>query len=388
MTRSRVFFNAPCPPAALDGAAGSEVLAFHRTFPGYEPTELRRWSELARELGVAEVLVKDESSRLGLPSFKIVGASWAVACALRQRAPDAFRGPLTYDAILEAELPDVTLLTATDGNHGHAIARLARLFGLKARILVPSNLSSEAVRAIEAEGAEVEVVDGSYDDAVRQSAQEASDDYLLVSDTSWPGYEDIPARVIEGYSTIMREVDAQLEERRLGPPDVVFVQIGVGAFAAAVTKHFRSAARSHPARIVGVEPTEAACVMASLAAGRPVEVPGPHSSIMAGLNCGLPSMLAWPILRDGIAVMVAVDDEAARDGMRRFANAGMIAGECAAAAPAGALQLLTGPNSAEHRRRLGITEESRILMFSTEGATNTEDYRRAVGDDPAVAAGP
>jgi diaminopropionate ammonia-lyase len=360
---TRFLYNPAAGRVRAGGTPTAGVLEFHRSLPGYEPTPLREWPELASELGVRRVHVKDESRRLGLPSFKILGASWAVACALAQRVPGLFAGEPRFDALLRP-LPDLTLLAATDGNHGRAVARIAAMLGLRARILVPSNLGPEPRRAIAAEGAEVEVVDGSYDDAVRQSAAEADERRLLISDTSWPGYEDTPGRVIAGYSTILRELDRQLP----GPPGLVVAQIGVGAFAAAVARHYRGHAFDPAPRMIGVEPVHAACMLASVAAGRPVEIPGPHDSIMAGLNCGVPSTLAWPVLRRGLDVLVAVEDEAARDGMRRFAAAGIVAGECGAAAPAGLLALLLGPDAGYHRRRLAVDAETDVLLFVTEGA--------------------
>lgn len=376
-------YNRSAGVVVADGAPPADALGFHRSFPAYEKTALHAWPALAEELEVRQVYVKDESSRLGLPSFKIMGASWAVACALAEKVPDLFEGPPRLDNLRREALPDLTLLAATDGNHGHAVARLATLLGIGARILVPSNLSRERVAAIEAEGADVEIVDGTYDDAVRQSAREADEDRLLISDTSWPGYETTPRRVIEGYSTILREVDEDLAPEGVRP-DLVFVQMGVGAFAAAVTRHYRSRADARTPRIVGVEPLHAACVMASLAAGEVVEIPGPHDSIMAGLNCGTPSMLAWPVLQRGLDAVVAIDDDAARDAMLRFDRAGMVAGECAAAGPAGAIELLLGPDAPEHRRRLSVHASTVILLFLTEGATDPTDYRAVVGHDPAV----
>lgn len=347
------------------------VIAFHRTLPEYEPTPLRELPELASRLGVRRVFAKDESRRLGMPSFKILGASWAIACALRDHVPGLFAGEPRFDR-LARPMPDLTLLAATDGNHGQAVARIAALLGLRSRILVPSNLSEDRRSAIRAEGAELVIVDGSYDDAIRQSAEEAGGGRLLISDTSWPGYEAIPGHVIEGYSTIMHELDEQLPSR----PGLILVQIGVGAFASAVVRHYRLDAGDP--YLVGVEPSQAACLLASVAAGRPVEVPGPHDSIMAGLNCGMPSMIGWPVLRTGIDLFLAIEDEAAAQGMRQYAAEGIVAGECAGATAGGLEELLVGSDSDYHRGRLGVHEELDVLLFVTEGATDPTAYARVV----------
>src|SRR5918994_4902947 len=218
-------------------------LRFHRRLPGYEETPLVDATDLADSLGVGKVFVKDESSRLGLPAFKILGASWAVYRALEERVGnDGFRDWETIDdlkAKLEPLRP-LTLVAATDGNHGRAVARVARLLGLGAKIFVPRDMATARREAIASEGAEVIVVDGTYDEAVERSAEEAGERGLVISDMSWPGYERIPSWVIEGYSTMLWEIDDELERRGEEGPDLAIVQVGVGAFAAAVARHFRS----------------------------------------------------------------------------------------------------------------------------------------------------
>jgi diaminopropionate ammonia-lyase len=344
---------------------------FHRRFPGYAPTPLTEMAALAASLGVGRIWVKDESSRLGLPSFKILGASWATYRALTDRLAmpgaslDALRAAL-------AARPPMTLTTATDGNHGRAVARMAKLLGCRAHVLVPTGTAASRIDAIAGEGAAVTIMDGTYDEAVAQAATEAGPDCLVISDTSWPGYEDVPRWISEGYGTIFAEADAQLDGER---PDLVVVQIGVGALATAVVRHYRPTG----ARIVGVEPQSAACMLASVAAGRIVEVPGPHTSIMAGLNCGIPSLLAWPIVSTGVDLFVAIEDERAREAMRRMVEAGIVAGETGAAGVGGLLELLTGPGAARARDLLAIGQSTRVLCLSTEGATDPVAYRHIVG---------
>lgn len=361
---------------------------FHRRLPGYQTTPLRDVPGLARLLGIGQVLVKDESSRLGLPAFKILGASWAVYRALEARAGGTLEPWRTIDELVArlAPLKPLTLATATDGNHGRAVARVAALFGFAARIYVPAGTAPARIEGIASEGARVEVVDGTYDDAVARAAQDASERCLVISDTSWPGYEEIPRWVMEGYSTIMTEIDDALAEHGEKSPDVVAVQFGIGALAAAVVRHYHQTARETCKKILSVEPLHAACALASMEAGEIVTVPGPHDSIMAGLNCGRPSIVAWPIVSTGIDAFIAIPDERAREAMRALAGVGIVAGETGAAGLAGLIELLTGTKSAQHREALGLDERSRALILVTEGATDPTAYQRIVSSDSSPSA--
>ncbi|HEX7301123.1 MAG TPA: diaminopropionate ammonia-lyase [Solirubrobacteraceae bacterium] len=346
-----------------------EPLAFHRALDGYQPTPLVGLPELASELGVRHLDVKLEIDRLGLPSFKVMGAAWGTIEALRDVLPPSWTPDQGLGGLAGA-LPALTLVAATEGNHGRAVARIAGLLGLRARILVPDDVADARVAPIVAEGAEVVRVAGSYDDAVARSAAEAQGDgRVLVSDTSWPGYERVPAAVVDGYSTILWEVEEQLAASGRGLPDLVLVQLGVGSFGAAVIRHVRQPGPQAP-RIVGVEPEQAACVLASLAADRRLTIPGPHHTVMAGLNCGTPSLVAWPLLREGLDGVVALDDDAALEGVRTLAEHGVAVGECSGVAVAAARELLTGPQAASHRERLGLWSESSVLLFATEGVTS------------------
>ncbi len=354
-------------------------LDFHRVLPGYAPTPLRRAPLLAAEFGVGELWLKDESWRLGLPAFKIAGAAWAVARALRAHLGvdvDPSGGLDALRAAIGEQRP--TLVAATDGNHGRAVARMAHLLGLPARIFIPDDMVVARHAAIAGEGAEVVEVAGSYDDAVARSAREADATHIVVSDTSWPGYEDVPRAVIDGYSTLLWEVDDALRAAGAPDPDLVLVQVGVGALAASVTRHYRRPGLAAPPLIVAVEPTRAACLLASIRAGTPVTLPGPQDSIMAGLNCGTPSPLAWPTLLEGIDFFCAIDDEIAREGMRDAARQGVAAGECSGGAVGAARALLTGP----HRQSLGVPADAGVLVLLTEGATDPAGYELVVGRSP------
>jgi diaminopropionate ammonia-lyase len=357
------------PGRRHDGEAGRPGVAsmrFHRRLPGYAPTRVVDARGLAAELGLASLIVKDESQRLGLPSFKILGASWAVYRLLVGRLGDEPEwADLDGLRARFAALGPLTLAAATDGNHGRAVAHMARQFGLAARIFVPAGTARARIDAIEGEGAVVTVVEGSYDDAVRRSAVCAGDDVLVVSDTSWAGYTEVPSTVIEGYETIFAEIDDQLP----APPEVVVVPMGVGALAAAAVHHY-----ADHAMIVVVEPLSAACGLDSAQAGSPVEVPGPHDSIMAGLNCGAVSIVAWPAISAGVDVFVAVDDDTAEQAMRDLAGIGVVAGETGGAALAG-LRAAVSAGIPDVRGR-------RVLVLCTEGATDPVAYERIVGRHP------
>lgn len=365
-------------PLHVDGLAvealSHEPREFHRRLPGYALTPLRSIDALAEQLGVAEVWVKDESSRLGLPAFKMLGASWATYLSLEQHRGKPFEAWTSLDELRDqvSTLGPLMLATATDGNHGRAVARMARLLGLGARVRVPANTVAARIDAIASEGAEVSVSTGNYDLAVAEVAAWESDTTLVVSDTSWEGYDDVPRWIIDGYSTIFSEIDEQLDDAGAGEPTVVLVPVGVGAFAAAVVTRFRRPG-SGTTRIVAVEPTESACVLASAQAGEVTTIAGEQNSIMAGLNCGTPSPVAWPLVSAGIDCFVTATDDDARRAMRGFADVGIVAGESGAASLAGAIQLADAA---------ALRSDDRVLLLSTEGATDPIAYSEIVGQPP------
>jgi len=377
----RAFVN-PHATRGHDGATpGREALAFHKKLPGYEPSPLIDAPRLAARLGVGKVWVKDESVRFGLPAFKFLGASWAIYRVLLNRIGGAIAPWQTFDELRDrfAPLMPLTLVTATDGNHGRAVAHMAKLLGCEAHIFMPHETTPARIDAIVGEGAAVTVVDGSYDDAVAQAARMAADSVLIISDTAWEGYTEVPRWIMEGYTTILRELDEQLVQRGDPRVDLVAVQIGVGGLATAVVWHYRRPDLADQPAIVGVEPLAADCALASARAGHIVTLPGPHRSIMAGLCCGTPSLIAWPIISAGIDVFVAVADERAREAMRELAKAGVVSGETGAAGLAGLLALLTGDDRETHRQMLGLTAQSRVVVISTEGATDPAAYKTIVG---------
>ena len=364
-------------------AAAAGPRAFHRRLPEYAPTPLHELPDLARELGVGALLVKDESLRLGLPAFKILGASWAAYQALAKRVGDVepWRDLDELRAKLARARPPV-LVTATDGNHGRAVAHVAKWLGLGAHVYLPADAKPARQRAIESEGARLSLVHGTYDDAVARAsehAESAGTCALLVQDSSWPGYEEIPASIADGYSTLFEEIDEELAARGARDVDLVLVQIGVGALAVAAARHFRAEGRANAPALVGVEPVRAACALESIAAGRIVDVPGPHDSIMAGLNCGSIATIAWPVFRDAFDAFVAVEDERAVEAVRALARADVVSGESGAAGLAGLFELAHGEHRDAAREALSLGTRSRVLVISTEGATDPEGWRQITG---------
>jgi diaminopropionate ammonia-lyase len=324
--------RAAVPPVSRDAAA------FHRALEGYAPTPVRELGAVAAELGLGAVLLKDESDRLGLPAFKVLGASWAVERALREQ-------------------PDARLLVAASaGNHGRAVAHVARRRGLHARIFLPARSLAARREAIASEGAEVVVVDGGYEEAVAAAEAAGADDgALLVADV---GASGPAAWVVDGYATLFDEAAAQAVY------DVMLVPVGVGSLAAAAARHGAEAGVT----VIGVEPETAACLTASLAAGEPVTIPTPGTT-MAGLDCAEVSQAAWPALQAGIHATVTVSDDAVADAMRELEAAGLAIGE-SGAAPLAALRRLVGdPACAAVRALAGLGPASRVLLVATEGRT-------------------
>jgi diaminopropionate ammonia-lyase len=343
----RALVNGALSPAGVP-APRTEAAAFHAALPGYEPTPVRDLPALAAELGLGAVVLKDESSRLGLPAFKVLGASWAIERALREQP--AVR----------------TVVAASAGNHGRAVAHVAARRGLRCRIFLPARASAARREAIAAEGAEVVVVDGSYEEAVARAGEAARDAGTIeVSDVGDSG----PARwVVDGYATLFSEAAAQ------GRFDLVVVPVGVGSLAAAAAR-FAAGARIP---VVGVEPVTAPALTASLAAGRRVVVPTPGTT-MAGLDCAEVSAAAWPSLRAGIAGTVTVDDGEAHAAMRELAAVGLAIGDSGAAPVAGLRALAAEPACAALREAVGLGPRSRVLLVATEGPTDPPAYRRIVG---------
>ncbi|HEY1594329.1 MAG TPA: diaminopropionate ammonia-lyase [Thermoleophilaceae bacterium] len=364
----RDLYESPARGTPQGASRDARRAAFHRSMPGYSESPLVNAPLTAEALGLDRLLVKLESERFGLPSFKILGASWAVCRALSALAgrdePTA-----GFDELRElaGRLGPLTFVAATDGNHGRAVARMAKLLSLGARILVPEGTAPARIAAIQGEGATVDVIPGSYDDAIAASAALAGEGHLVISDTSWPGYEEVPHWVIDGYGTIFDELAGQTN----AVPELCVVQIGVGALASATVGALAASGRV----IAGVEPADAACVLAALRDGEGASAPGPHRSLMVGLNCGVASPIALPDLRAGLDAVCAIDDSAAIAAVRLLVSDGIEAGETGAAGVAGlvALHERFGTGAWE---RLGLGERPAALTICTEGPTDPDSFAR------------
>lgn len=385
----------PIPAEPVGDEFAPETIAavrrFHQTFPQYEPTPLVLLEGLAAELGVAGVWVKDESKRFSLNSFKVLGGSYAVARYLGGVlgiAPDELSFARLNEPAARERLGTITFVTATDGNHGRSVAWSARELGHRAVVFMPAGTVQSRIDNIRNEGAEVHVTEGNYDETIR-TARAYTDEHggVIVQDTAWEGYRDIPLWIMQGYAVAMHEAIEQAAAAGVTRPSHLFLQAGVGSFAGGaaglVARHYGS---DRP-RVAVVEPDSAACYYASAAAGdgAPHDIGGEMPSIMAGLACGEPNRLAWPILRDHADLYFRVSDAIAASGMRALAtprdgDQPIVAGESAAAGIGICLALRHDERHAAAREALGLAADSHVVIVSTEGDTDPGHYRRIIDE--------
>ncbi len=367
----------------------NEARAFHAQLPGYEMTPLKRLSNLATRLGLGSIWVKDESARMRLNAFKALGGSFAIYRFICQQMG---RDRMTFAELMSNEvravLGDVTFTSATDGNHGKGLAWAARKLGFPCVIYVHKNTSQARIDAIAAYDAEVRVVDGNYDDAVRQCEQDArANGWQVISDTSWPGYEDVPMWVMQGYTTLLGETQEQLAAQGIVKPTHIFLQAGVGAFAAAMIAFYEKLFGADGPITVVVEPRAAACLYHSMEIGdgEPYSVTGELDTIMAGLACGEPSPLAWQILWDCADFVVTAPDYVAAKGMRMYGvplkgDPYVISGESGAVTLGTLAFIMQYEGAAALREQLQLDENSRVLLINTEGNTDPDYFRNVVWD--------
>lgn len=370
--------------AILSLDAHARAMAEIASWPGYAPTPLVPLPGLARAAGVASLHYKHEAGRFGLGSFKALGGAYAVLRLLQQEvARRTGETPSSAELIAGRHRDIVSQLTvscATDGNHGRSVAWGAQTFGCRCTIFIHATVSEGRRAAIAHYGAEVVRVAGNYDDAVREADRQArAQGWFIVSDTSYPGYTDVPRDVMQGYSVMAEEALRQWPEA--APPTHVFLQGGVGGLAAAVCAHLWERLGAEHPRVIVVEPDQAACLYESAKAGKPVAVTGELDTLMAGLACGEVSLIAWEVLKDGASDFLVIPDAAAVATMRVLADAPcgdrpLVAGESAVAGLAGMLMAANRPDVAA---ALGLGPDSRVLCFGSEGATDPELYEKLVG---------
>jgi diaminopropionate ammonia-lyase len=376
------------PPPDTDFAGTETVRAvrrFHRSMPGYAPTPLVPLPELARAAGLGSIWIKDESHRFGLKAFKTLGASFAVCTVLAERL--RIPAPLDFNDVKQCAAggapPGGRLFAASDGNHGAAVAWMAAQLGCRSRIYLPHGTSIHRQEAIRAFGAETVVIGGNYDDAVRQAAREADEDGgILIQDTAWEGYTFIPRRVMQGYLTLFDEAFEQLADEF---PTHIFVPCGVGALAASLQAYLVERFGDARPVLVVVEAAAADCYYRSMAAGGRGVVPvqGHMHTTMAGLACGEPTRPGWEILRRYADGFASCEDAVAIAGMRQFAfpvktDPPVESGECGAVTLGCLCGLLDPKSPAVWRQRLDLGPEAKVLLFSTEGATDPASYQRAL----------
>lgn len=371
-------------------AAGERAMAFHRTIPGYAPTPLVSLPGLARELGVDKLWVKDESKRFGLNAFKALGGSYAIARWMGEKlglTGDQLTFPALTAPAARERLGEVTFVTATDGNHGRGVAWAARELGQKSVVYLPKGSARERLDNIRALGAQAEITDLSYDDAVRLAARKGEEHgWVLIQDTAWPGYEQIPGWIIEGYTTLAGEIFDQLREAGEGPPTHLFLQAGVGSFAAAVLgSAWCRWGADCPVTCI-VEPDRADCLYRTAKAGdgRLHPVTGPMDSMMAGLCCGEPCTLAWDILGPCADAFLSCSDGYAALGMRllgrpRGGAPAIVSGESGAVGVGVLAGICQEERLHDLRWTLGLGPKSRVLCISTEGDTDKANYQRILG---------
>lgn len=338
----------------------NDALVFHSSLKNYMPTPLVSLPYLAKKYKVSNIYIKDESFRFGLNAFKGLGAIYAI------------------NQILKNDAQIDTFCTATDGNHGRAVAYAAKHFGKKSMVFVPKGTTTQRIKAIENEGANVEVVDGNYDDACAHAEQiSQKKGWALVQDMAWDGYEEIPALIVAGYLSLFKEIEKELTNKI----DIVFLQAGVGSFAGAGIYHYLQTYGVNRPKIVIVEPNEADAILYSFQKNKLSTSLGNSQTIMAGLNCGTPSLGVWDLINNGVDISIKIDDEFAKQAMKELyspinSDQRVISGESGVGGLAGFISIMKEDKFKPLIKELNINEKSNILFISTEGATDIEMFNK------------
>ncbi len=361
---------------------------FHDGIPGFEMTPLKSLRKMANFLGVGGIWVKDESCRLSLNSFKVLGGSYAIYRFIKKLIGEdrEFSYEELISDVVKALTGEITFATATDGNHGRGVAWAASKLGHKSVIYVHKNTSQSRIDAILSYGAIVKIIDGNYDDAVDQVSIDAKiNGWEVISDTSWEGYEEIPTWIMQGYTTIVSEVQEQFGAQGILYPTHIFVQAGVGALAASIIGHYHAILGNNSPISVIVEPDKAACLYESMKIGdgNPHNFPGDLDSIMAGLACGQPSPIAWDVLVESADLFIAAKDYIAAEGMRMYAvplkgDPFIVSGESGAVTLATLKHIMLDEEFTDLREKLKLDANSKILLINSEGNTDPLNFRRVV----------
>ena len=352
---------------------------FHKTLPGYLPTPLLNLRHFAQEIGIGDCYIKDESQRLGLNAFKVLGASYAMAEEIKKYVPEG-QSNLSFESIKshKTSIKDLTFVTATDGNHGRAVAWCAEQYGCRAVVFMPKGSSEIRLKAILEHKAKAEITELNYDETVKYAESEAiKNNWVLLQDSSWPGYTEVPRNIMVGYKTMVQEFFEQTSDW----PTHVIAQAGVGSFAASIFSSFISSTKQQP-KFILLEPSGAACFFNSVKVGdkKPHLTPD-LNTMMAGLSCGMPSILAWDIIVPIADIFAICEDNIAIKGMQILSqptegDPSIISGE-SGAVPIGFLhEVATNPLYSDLRDQLQLDVSSKVLFFSTEGDTDPELYKK------------
>lgn len=373
----------------LSNEEGKVVKGFHSKFPAYQPTPLVNLPRLSKHLGVASIHVKDESKRFGLNAFKVLGGAYAIGQFLANKLNRDIN-TLSFAELaspeVKSKIGDITFVTATDGNHGRGVAWAAQQLGQKAVVFMPQGAAPERVQNIRNLGAECTVTDLNYDDAVRLAYKNSQDKgWIMVQDTAWDGYEDIPTWIMQGYMTLAIEAMEQIETEKAPLPTHIFLQAGVGSFAGAAMGYIVEKMKEKAPTIVVVEPDLANCLYESALAndGKPHSVGGSMQTLMAGLACGEPNTISWEIIRDNTECFISADDSLAANGMRILAapipgDTQITAGESGAIGAGLLYELMKNPQHEDLRNRLKLNTHAHVLLVSTEGDTSPAIYEDVV----------
>lgn len=368
----------------------AEAFAFHKSFPQYSETPLAKLDNMAEFLGLKNLYVKDESYRFGLNAFKVLGGSYAIGRYIAERLNKDI-SDMSYDYLVSDELKkefgQTTFYTATDGNHGRGLAWAANQLGQKSVVYMPKGSSETRLKNIQKENATATIEEVNYDECVRIAVAESAKvpNSVVVQDTAWEGYEKLPTWIMQGYGTMAKEANDQLHGYGCQRPTHVFIQAGVGSLAGAVQGFFANAYPENPPIVTVVEPNKADCIYRSAAAkdGNIRIVDDDMQTIMAGLACGEPNTISWDILKNNSSFFISCPDFVSANGMRILAapfrgDEKVVSGESGAVTMGMLYEIMTNDSLKDLKAALKLDENSRVVLFSTEGDTDPEIYKNIV----------